>query len=103
MTILLNFKAVLTPLFRSLRALRYVAAVSTTFALAGSMTACADTRYYLQALSGHLQMMQASRPVEQWLADDAVTPALKQRLALALRIRGFAVTDLKLPDNASYH
>lgn len=100
---LLNFKAVLTPFFRSLRALRYVAAVSTTFALAGSMTACADTRYYLQALSGHLQMMQASRPVEQWVADEAVAPALKQRLALALRIRSFAVTELKLPDNASYH
>ena len=42
-------------------------------------------------------------PVQDWLAD-AHTPAqLKSRLALAQRIRGFAVAELKLPDNASYH
>jgi predicted aminopeptidase len=67
------------------------------------LTGCADTRYYWQSVSGHLQMLQAAKPVEQWLAD-AQTPApLKDRLALAQRIRQFAVTDLALPDNASYH
>ena len=66
------------------------------------LAGCADTHYYLQSLGGHLQMMQAARPVEQWLADDNVTPALKQRLALAQRIRAFAVSELRLPDNASY-
>lgn len=63
---------------------------------------CADTRYYLQSLGGHLQLMQAARPVEQWLADETVAPALKQRLVLAQRIRSFAASELKLPDNASY-
>jgi len=48
-------------------------------------------------------MMQEARPIEQWLADESVAPALKQRLALARRMRSFAVTELKLPDNASYH
>jgi len=68
-----------------------------------SLTGCADTRYYWQSVSGHLQMLQAAKPVEQWLAD-AQTPApLKDRLALAQRIRQFAVSDLALPDNASYH
>jgi predicted aminopeptidase len=66
------------------------------------MTACADTRYYLQSVGGHLHMMQAARPVDQWLADEHVAPTLKQRLALAQRMRRFAVTELKLPDNASY-
>jgi predicted aminopeptidase len=66
------------------------------------LTACADTRYYLQSVGGHLHMMQASRPVAQWLADEQVAPALKQRLELAQRIRRFAVTELQLPDNASY-
>ncbi|MDO8776343.1 MAG: aminopeptidase [Burkholderiaceae bacterium] len=66
------------------------------------LAGCADTRYYLQSVGGHLQMMQAARPVAQWLADDSVAPALKQRLALAQRIRRFAVTELQLPDNASY-
>jgi predicted aminopeptidase len=66
------------------------------------LAGCADTRYYLQSVRGHLQMMQAARPVPQWLADDGANPALKQRLALALRMRHFAVTELHLPDNASY-
>ena len=69
---------------------------------ASLLTGCADTRYYLQTLGGHLQMLQAARPVPQWLVDEQVAPALKQRLALALRIRRFAVTELQLPDNASY-
>ncbi len=63
---------------------------------------CADTGYYLQSVAGHLQMMQAARPVTQWLGDDSVVPALKQRLALTQRIRSFGVTELQLPDNASY-
>jgi len=64
---------------------------------------CADLAYYWQSVSGHVQMMNAARPLDDWLAD-AKTPAqLKNRLALAQRIRGFAVTELKLPDNASYH
>jgi predicted aminopeptidase len=67
------------------------------------LTGCADTRYYWQSVSGHLQMLQAAKPVEQWLADAHTPAALKDRLALAQRIRQFAVTDLALPDNASYH
>ena len=66
------------------------------------LTACADTRYYLQSIGGHLQMLQAARPVEQWLADAQTPAALKPRLALAQRLRRFAVTDLQLPDNACY-
>ena len=64
---------------------------------------CADTRYYLQSVGGHLQLMRAAQPVDQWLADGQTPAALKERLALAQRIRHFAVTDLGLPENASYH
>lgn len=67
-----------------------------------ALGACADTRYYWQSLSGHLQLMQSARPITQWL-EDAQTPAqLKQRLALTQRMRSFAVTELDLPDNPSY-
>ncbi len=69
----------------------------------GLLAGCADTRYYWQSVSGHLQLMQASRPVEAWLADPQVPAALRQRLELARRMRAFAVTELALPDNASYH
>ena len=63
---------------------------------------CADTRYYWQSVSGHLQLMQAARPVRDWLDDQETPAALKERLALSQRIRAFAVTDLGLPDNPSY-
>ena len=74
----------------------------TGLILSHLLAGCADTGYYLQSVGGHLQMMQAARPVDRWLADESVAPALKQRLALAQRIRSFAVTELQLPDNASY-
>jgi len=67
------------------------------------LASCADTGYYLQSAGGHLQMMKAARPIATWLADESVAPTLKQRLQLAERIRAFAVTELQLPDNASYH
>ena len=67
---------------------------------------CASTTgvgYYWQSVTGHLQLMQAARPVDQWLGDERTPARLKERLALAQRIRAFAVSDLALPDNASYH
>ncbi len=67
------------------------------------LTGCADTRYYWQSVTGHLQLMQASRPVEQWLSDPQTPAPLRQQLELARRVRAFAVTELALPDNASYH
>lgn len=68
-----------------------------------ALIGCADTRYYLQSVSGHLAVMQAGRPVTAWLEDVQTPPPLRARLLLAQRIRQFAVSDLALPDNASYH
>ncbi len=47
--------------------------------------------------------MQAAKPVTQWLEDGNTPSALKERLALAQRLRTFAVVELHLPDNPSYH
>jgi predicted aminopeptidase len=79
------------------------AAVSGLLALAAlAVGGCAETGYYWQSLSGHLQLMQSARPISQWI-EDARTPAqLKERLALTQRMRSFAVTELDLPDNPSY-
>ena len=75
-------------------------------ALSLLLTACAslrdDAAYALQAAGGHLALMQAARPVAQWLADDSASSALKNRLQLTQRMRQFAVTELALPDNRSY-
>ena len=66
---------------------------------------CASTgtlAYYWQSVAGHVRLMQAARPIDDWLADPAASEPLKARLRLAQRIRDFASTELQLPDNASY-
>jgi predicted aminopeptidase len=63
---------------------------------------CSDTAYLLHTAKGHLDIVQAGRPVDEWLLDDNTPAALKQRLRLAQDIRHFAVSTLQLPDNASY-
>jgi predicted aminopeptidase len=75
-----------------------------TLALAG----CASTGagdglgYYWQSLRGQWHILQASRPIDVWLQDEGLPPALRQRLEGAQRMRAFASETLGLPDNASY-
>ncbi len=66
------------------------------------LSGCSTLGYYWQSVSGHMQMLNAARPVADVLADPQTPEALKSRLALSQRIRSFAATELKLPDNASY-
>ncbi len=79
--------------------------VLTLVALLGAGCASNTTGvgYYWQSVTGHLQLMKAARPVDDWLADDTAPPSLKARLENARRIRQFAVSELALPDNNSYH
>lgn len=63
---------------------------------------CSTVGYYAQAAGGHADLLQRSRPVADWLADENTPPALRERLLLTQRLRDFAVSELKLPDNASY-
>ena len=70
-------------------------------ALAG-VSGCANLGYYWQSMTGHMAVVNAAKPVQDWL-DDAQTPdATKRRLELSQRIREFASSDLLLPNNASY-
>lgn len=78
-------------------------AMGLLFFLAGCAGQTTGVGYYWQSVSGHLHMMQAARPVQDWLADAQAPQPLKNKLALAQRIRAFAVSELALPDNASYH
>lgn len=84
---------------RLTRALAVAAAVAALACVAGG---CSSVQYLGQAVGGHLDIVWRARPVQAWL-DDAGTPAaLRERLALAQRLREFAVRDLALPDNRSY-
>jgi predicted aminopeptidase len=66
------------------------------------LSGCANLGYYWQSATGHLRIMSAARPVDDWLGDREAPERLKARLALSQRIRSFAVSELKLPDNPSY-
>lgn len=74
------------------------------FMLAGTsfLSGCSTAAYYWQSVSGHLAVLQAAKPAQEVLSDDAVSESLKKRVAMALRIREFATTALALPDNPSY-
>ena len=66
------------------------------------VSGCSTLGYYAQSVGGHLAIVNAAKPVPEWIADDATSAALKERLKLSQRIRNFAVSELKEPDNASY-
>ncbi len=63
---------------------------------------CSTVGYYAHSVGGHIDLLRSAKPVAQWMGDEAAAPSLKERLALSQRIRDYAVSELKLPDNASY-
>ena len=85
------------------RTSRRLALFLAALAALGVLGGCTPVAYYAQSVQGHIALMTAARPIDDWLADPATPADLKPRLELARRIRAFAVTDLALPDNASYH
>ena len=76
--------------------------VALVVATACLTSGCSSIGYYAQSIGGHLAVVGSAKPVADWLADPNAQPALKERLALAQRIRDFAVSELKEPDNQSY-
>ena len=72
------------------------------FPLLLCLSSCADLGYYWQSVKGHVSLIKAARPVDDWLADAETPEKLKKKLALTQKIRAFAADELKLPDNPSY-
>jgi predicted aminopeptidase len=64
---------------------------------------CSNLGYYLQSAEGHVRILNAARPVQDWIDNPSTSQKLRARLELAQRIRSYAVRELKLPDNPSYH
>jgi predicted aminopeptidase len=84
---------------------RSLMALACAWVMAG-LGGCASTDtglgYYWQSVRGHVGVLQAARPVDDWLADPAVSDRLKTKLRTAQHIRRFASEQLALPDNPSY-
>jgi predicted aminopeptidase len=58
--------------------------------------------YYWQSVSGHLAVMNAAKPITEWIGDPSTSQTLKEKLQLVKQIRAFASSELGLPNNASY-
>jgi len=79
-----------------------LATVAAALAAVCLGSGCSTAGYYAQSVGGHVDLLRRARPINDWLADPATPAALKSRLQVAQLARRFAVTDLALPDNASY-
>jgi predicted aminopeptidase len=76
--------------------------VSGLVVLLSSLSGCGSVRYLAQSVGGHLSLLNQAKPVSDWIADPATSDPLRERLQLTQRMRDYAVSELKLPDNASY-
>ena len=77
-------------------------AVLGVLSFAFALGACSSLGYYSQSIEGHLDILQAARPIDDWLADPATPDVLRKRLERVRTMRGFAARALGLPDNKSY-
>ncbi|WP_183166219.1 aminopeptidase [Azomonas macrocytogenes] len=64
------------------------------------LSGCAS--YYGQLASGQLSLLQSRQSIDTLIGDPGQDAELRQRLALLLKARAFASSNLGLPDNASY-
>ncbi len=79
-----------------------VATGVVVMALVCTTTGCGTVGYLAQSTMGHVAVMSSAKPVSEWLQDETTPEPLRQRLATSQRMRDFAVSELKLPDNQSY-
>ncbi|RYF23789.1 MAG: aminopeptidase [Comamonadaceae bacterium] len=84
------------------RLLRPCLLLAAAWLLAGCAATRESAAYYWQSVRGHLQLMQAAQPIDDWVAREGTPAPLRERLRLAQEARQFAITTLGLPDNASY-
>ncbi|WP_269532085.1 aminopeptidase [Chitinimonas sp. BJYL2] len=66
------------------------------------ISGCANLGYLAQAARGQAEVLDRARPIDDWLADPDLPAETVRKLRLVQQLRRFAVTELDLPDNASY-
>jgi predicted aminopeptidase len=70
--------------------------------LALLLSGCTNIGYYLQSVSGQLDIWRRERAIEEVIGDPSAPAPLKKKLAQVLQIRDFASHELELPKNDSY-
>lgn len=70
--------------------------------LIAGVSGCSNISYYSQAVSGHVSLMMAGEPVDQLIARDTTSAALKAKLRTSQQARRFARDTLSLPTGDAY-
>ena len=81
-----------------MRFIRLLVLASLTALIGG----CNGVGYYFQSVSGQFEMWGRERPVAEVIKDPATDEKLRRKLAHTEKIRDFASSELKLPENASF-
>lgn len=68
-----------------------------------SISGCAPLGYYAQSVRGQLDIWRREKPISDVIEDAASPAALREKLAIVLKAREFASSELGLPRNRSYH
>ena len=63
---------------------------------------CSTIGYYHQSVSGHLSLISKRKPITDIVIDSTRDKRLIEQLMLVQKLRTFASTHLKLPENDSY-
>ena len=72
-------------------------------ALSGAiLSGCSSVGYYTDSVIGHLRILHAARPMDDWVADPTTPADLRKRLIEVQGMRRYAVEKLGEPDNSSY-
>jgi predicted aminopeptidase len=79
-----------------------IARVIATACLALLLAGCANVGYYLQSVSGQLEIWRRQQPIDELVGNSETPEPIKRKLALVLKIRAFASAELGLPENRSY-
>lgn len=75
--------------------------LGTGFLLAFVLSGC-NLAYYMQAISGQMDVFANQRPIDEVLQDPSTRQGLKDKLAFIQQVRVFSIKELHLPDNDSY-
>ncbi|MFH1137669.1 MAG: aminopeptidase [Pseudomonadota bacterium] len=67
-----------------------------------ALCGCRTLEFYGQAVTGQLDILERRRPIAELLASTAVSPGMKERFELVLRLRVFARDALFLPVGQNY-
>lgn len=66
------------------------------------LTSCTSVAYYAQAVTGHLDVVAATRPLDEVIDDPHTSTAVALRLRQLHGLLAFAAAELDLPANGSY-